>query len=182
MIAWRWGIAVHCCVLLSALVHGEDSDDSPARTSPMLPAQLACRGCPAAALSRDLILGCPAAGGRPGGGRHPSVYVGELPAKYNFDLLYDADTTACSDPSVIEELLANPLGRVADYRQPDSPLRQTSYYALAVHAHMQMLRSPLRWASPVLHVLSWLALTCWKRRFNHELSYHLSRHRRPEQI
>ena len=89
------------------------------------------------------------------GASHPSVYVAPLPAKYNTDLLYDAETTTVSEvdrifcgPSYIAELLANPLGRMADYMQPDLPLRESFYYGLAVHVHMQLLRSPLRVLDP----------------------------------
>ena len=92
--------------------------------------------------------------GHVGGARHPSVYVATLPAKYTTDLLYDAGNTAFSEADhrncgrIIAELLANPLGRMADYMQPDLPLRESFYYGLTVHVHMQLLRSPLRVLDP----------------------------------
>ena len=64
---------------------------------------------------------------------HVRVYVAELPPKYNLDLIR---SQGCQDAHLVEQLLANPLGELANASLDAVPFRKSPYYGLDVHLHM----------------------------------------------
>ena len=76
---------------------------------------------------------------------HVRVYVAELPPKYNLDLIR---RQGCQDAHLVEQLLANPLGELADASLDAVPFRKSPYYGLDVHLHMTV------WALPKWRTLA----------------------------
>ena len=64
-------------------------------------------------------------------GEHLRIYVAELPAKFNYDLLYDSSRSECRH--ALLERLANPLGALAA-QHDGAGLRWASWPSLTLLA------------------------------------------------
>ena len=69
------------------------------------------------------------------------IFVADIPAKYNFELLNDGGAAGCNE--YVTNLFSNPIGAVKNLSNLDG-VRNSIYYGMEIYWHYQIVHSPLR--------------------------------------